>query len=257
MPARIGDTRTSRQKIEESKKAVYSILSEEPQSWGTLRRTAERKGISSSTLAKYLKQFAEEGIVIKKEESESNSKLPRTYYRLTSQKPFYGDLSERDIQVFLKTTRGIQFTQEEEQAWGFMDTALKIFTYFLAEVLASSSHMDKEKAFRYVDTMLQVRLKEKLMEVVKVYQKYKHVKNGTVPIASFAGESFMIQAEESAETWVPKDLVKKYGGGLLNAEISIAWSLLTSSSETEAVKKIEDEIDEIQQALVDSYKNNT
>jgi DNA-binding HxlR family transcriptional regulator len=254
MPARIGDTRTSHQKVEDAKKAIYSLLSVDQQSWGTLRKTAKLKGISSSTLAKYLKQFTEEGIVVKREESESNSKLPRTYYRLTSQKPFFGNLTERDIQVFLKTTPGIQFTEEEDQAWTYMDTALKIFTYFLAEVLASSSKMDKEKASRYIDTMLQVRLKEELMEVMKVYQKYKHIKNGTIPMSSFAAESFMIQAEESAETWVSKKLLKKYGGGLPNAEISIAWSLLTSSSEKEAVKKIEKEIDEIQQALADSYK---
>lgn len=254
MPARIGDTRTSNQKEEDSKKAVYNILSEEPQGWGVLKKAAKQSGISSATLAKYLKQFTEDGIVIKNEESSAQSKLPRTYYRLTSQKPFYGNLTERDVYALLKKEPGIQFTEEEEQAWGYFDTALKIFAYDLAYALASSSQMEIDKASKYIETIFQVRLKKRLMELVKIYQKYKYVKSGTVPIASFAAESFMILAEESAESWIPKDWLKKFGGGLPEPAISIAWHLLTSRNEKEAMRRIESEIDEVQREIVSSYK---
>jgi DNA-binding HxlR family transcriptional regulator len=254
MPARIGDTRTPNQKEEDSKKAIYNILSQEPQSWGALRRTAKQRGISSATLAKYLKQFAEDGIVIKNEESNSQSKLPRTQYRLTSQKPVLGNLTERDLYIMLKTEPGIQFTKEEEQAWGYMDTALKILAYDLANALASSSQMEMDKALKYIETIFQVRLKERLLKIVKIYQKYKNIKSGTVPIASFVAESFMILTEESAESWVPKDWLKKHGGGLPEPAISIAWHLLTSRNEKEATRRIESEIDEVQRAIVSSYK---
>lgn len=254
VPGRIGDTRTSIQKEEESKKSVYNILSEEPQSWGALKKASRPTGISTATLAKYLKQFTDEGVVVKNEESSTHSKLSKTYYRLVSQKPFYGNLTEKEMYDLLKATPGIQFSEEEEQAWGYMDTALKLFTYNLAEVLASTSQMDNESASKYMETMLQVRLKEQLIKVMEVYQKYKHVKKGTVPIASFAAESFMIEAAESAQQWVPKDLLKRYQGGLPEPTISIAWHLLTSRNEKEAIKKIENEIDEMQQALADSYK---
>jgi biotin operon repressor len=250
MPARIGDTRTPNQKEEDSKKAVYNILSEEPQGWGVLKKAANKSGISSATLAKYLKQFKEEGIVIKKQEEPGpQSKLPRTYYRLSSLRPFYGNMTERDIYTLAKTAPRIQFTEEEEQAWAHMDTALKVFAYDLAYVLAASSEMELSKASKYAETIFHVRLKEKLLEIVKIYQKYKHVKNGTVPIASFAAESFMILAEESAESWVPKDWLKRYGGGLLEPEITIAWHLLTSRNEKEAKREIEKEIDEMQRAI--------
>jgi len=252
MPARIGDTRTPSQKEEESKKAVYNILSEKPQSWGALRKAAKQNGISSATLAKYLKQFAEDGIVIKDEESSTHSKLPRTHYRLTSQKPVYGNLTERDVYLMIKKAPRIQFTEEEEQAWGYMDTALKIFAYDLARALASSSEMNIHKAMKYIETIFKVRLKENLLELVKVYQKYKHVKSRTVPIASFAAESFMIAAEESAENWIPKDWLKKFGGGLPEPAISIAWHLLTSSSKRQALKRIEDEIEDVQRAIASS-----
>jgi hypothetical protein len=254
VPGRIGDTRTSSQKEEESKKSVYNLLTEEPQSWGALKKASKPTGISTATLAKYLKQFTEEGIVVRNEENSTNSKLSKTYYCLVSQKPFYGNLTEKEMYDILKATPGIQFSEEEDQAWGDMATALKIFTYYLAEVLASSSQMDNESASKYIETMLQVRLKERLFKVMKVYQKYKDVKNGIVPIASFAAESFMIEAGESAEKRVPKDLLKKYRGCLPEPETSIAWHLLTSRNEKEAIKKIENEIDEIQQAIADSYR---
>jgi hypothetical protein len=246
MPARIGDTRTSSRKEEESKRSIYNLLSEEPQGWGALRNASKRSGISSATLAKYLKQFTKEGLVVKNEEPNTNSKLSKTYYRLVSQKPFHGNLTERDMFDILEATPGVQFSEEEEQAWGYMDTALKIFTYNLSEVLASSSQMDNEKAVKYIETMLQVKLKEQLMRVVKVYQKYKDIKSGSVPMASFAAESFMINAGESAEKWVPNDLLNRYRGAPIEPEISIAWNLLTSRNEKEAIKKIEKEIDEIQ-----------
>jgi len=254
MPARIGDTRTPNQKEEDSKKAIYDILSEEQQSWGALKKAAKQGGISSATLAKYLKQFAEDGIVIRHEESSAQSRLPRTYYRLTSQKPVYGKLTERDVYRMLKKAPRFEFTGEEEQAWGYMDTALKIFTYDLAYALAASSEMEIQKATKYIETIFQVRLKERLLELVRIYQKYKHVKSGTVPIASFAAESFMIAAEESAEGWVPKDWLKKFGGGLPEPAISISWHLLTSSSKKQALRRIEDEIDDVQRAISSSYK---
>jgi len=254
MPARIGDTRTPNQKEHDSKKAIYDILSEEQQSWGTLRKVAKQRGISSATLTKYLKQFTEEGIVIKHEEPSDHSRLPKTYYRLTSQKPVYGKMTEREVYILLKKTPSIQFTQEEELAWGSMDTAVKIFAFDLAYALASSSQMETHKASKYIETIFQVRLKERLLELVKIFQKYKHVKSGTVPIASFAAESFMIAAEESAENWVPEDWLKKFGGGFAyEPAISIAWHLLTSRSEEEASRRIEAEIDEVQRAIASSY----
>jgi DNA-binding MarR family transcriptional regulator len=255
MPARIGDTRTPDKKEQDSKKAIYDMLTEEQQSWGTLGKVAKQKGISSATLTKYLKQFAEEGIVIKHEEPSDRSRLPRTYYRLTSQKPVYGKMTEREVYILLKKAPSIQFTEEEELAWGYMDTAVKIFAYDLAYALASSSQMEIHKATKYIETIFQVRLKESLLALVRIFQRYKHVKSGTVPIASFAAESFMIAAEESAENWVPKDWLEKFGGGLPpEPAISIAWHLLTSRSEKEALRRIEEEIDEVQRVIAASYK---
>jgi DNA-binding HxlR family transcriptional regulator len=252
MPARTGDTRTPDKKEQDSKKAIYDMLTEEQQSWGTLRKVAKQKGISSATLAKYLRLFEEDGIVIRNEEATAQSKLPRTYYRLTSQKPAYGKMTERDLYVLMKKAPKIQFSEEEEQAWGYMDTAVKIFAYDLAYALASSSEMEISKATKYIETIFQVRLKERLLELVKIFQKYRQVKSGTVPIASFAAESFMIAAEESAENWVPKDWLEKFGGGLPEPAISIAWHLLTSRSEKQALRRIEDEIDGVQRAIASS-----
>jgi hypothetical protein len=260
MPARIGDIRTPSQKEAESKKAVYGLLTDEPQSWGILRRASDKLGISSATLSKYLKQFIEEGIVVKSEEDRNEKsvnlklKISRTYYRLTLQKAINGGLTEREMYAFLKHTKGIEFSKEEDAAWSYMDTALKIFTWSLARVLTNSSHMDVDRASRYVQTMLQVSLKEELDEVVKIYQKCKNVKNGSMHMADFAAESFMILAEESAEAWIPEDIRKKYGGRLPEPEISIAWALLTSKDEREAIGKIEKEIDDLQEAIAASYK---
>lgn len=254
MPARIGDTRTSAQKEEESKKAIYRILTEKFQSWGTLKRVARQQRISTATLAKHLKNFVETGIALKKEEPSEKYRLPRTYYRLTSQKPQYGSITERDIYVMLKKQPPLEFSEEEERVWGYMDTALKIFAYELARTLAVACEKEPKQAVKFVEITLDVRLKERVRELVKIFCKYREVKNETIPIASFAAESLMIEAGESAETWVPKSLIRKFGGGLPEPEITIAWILLTSETQEEATRKIREEIDAIQEAISNSSK---
>lgn len=255
MPARIGDTRTPAQKEEESKKAIYRLMKEEFQSWGTLKRVARQQGMSTATLAKYLKNFVKTGIVIKKEEPSEKSRLPRTYYRLTSQKPLYGDITERAIYMALKRQPPLEFSEEEMRVWGFMGTALKIFAYELANALAVACEKEPEQVVKFMETILDVRLKDRIRELVKIFYTYREVKNGTVPIASFVAESFMIEAEESAESWVPKSWIKNFGY-LPEPAITIAWILLTSENQREALKKIKEEMDAVEEAISNSLKKD-
>lgn len=252
MPARIGDTRTPAQKEEYARKAVYHLLTEEFQSWGSLKRTAKVQSLSTATLAKHLKKFVETGIAIKKEEEVKGARLPRTFYRLTSTKPTYGQMTERDLYYLLKQEGpSLELSEEEEVAWDHMATGMKIFLYELAVFLNLACKVNKlEQAKESIESLLDVRLKDSIRHLVEIFYKYRkfeaHFTTYDIPIAELLEESIMIEAEEAAESWIPKDMMKQYGPGLPHPEITIGWTLLSSSSREEALRKINEEIEEIQ-----------
>jgi len=253
MPARVGDTRTPAEKESDARKAVYNLLTEQFQSWGSLRRAAKRQGVSTATLAKHLKKFVETGISIKKEKEVKGARLPRTFYRLTSTKPILGERTERELYRLLKETPSLEFTEEEEHAWSHMETALKIFSYSLASLLHRACEVgNPEKAKKYVEYMLDIRLKDEIRDLVKIFYKYRDIKNENIPISSLVEESFMIKAEESAESWLPESLMKEFAHYLPTPKIMIAWITLTSKSREEVLKRIQEEIRYAQSQLSNS-----
>lgn len=261
MPARFGDTRTSAQKEEDAKKRVYNLLTEEFQSWGALKRAAKRQGLSTATLAKHLKKFVGTGVALRNEEVVEGRRLPRTFYRITSLKPWLGDTSERDFYVAAMKTPSLSFSEEEMHAWVRMETAVKIFSYQLAAFLSLACKADNlKKAREYMESMLDVRLKDRIKDLTKIFYKYRSVGDNSVPISTFVKESLMIQAEESTQSWLFEDLNKEFEKHFRTLEIylpdsksTMGWIILSSESKEEALGRIKEEIEDVESSFYNPH----
>lgn len=253
MPAHIGDTRTPKQKEDQAKKKVYELLTESFQSWGNLRRAAKAEGLSSATLLKYLKQFRNEGIVIKREEPVEGKKIGKALYRLASTEPFLGFISEKEFYSFINDGKTIEFSPEEDDAWEKMDLAIKIFSHMLARQLDQACRSETlQKAEQRIESVVDILLKEKIVDLVRVFFRYKSVEGKWSPMSGFVAESLMIDANESAEKCFDDihnselrkslSILDKYHPEGMTLGL---WMILTSKTKEEAIQRMKEEIESI------------
>lgn len=241
VPARIHDIRTPAEKEEDSKKAVYNLLSNEFQNWGTLERKAREFNISKATLSKHLKNFVALGMVIKEEGERVDNRRPRQLYRLTSTTPIFDKITERGIHIYLNK-HSSTFNEGHARVLDQMELAVNVFSYELAIALNQSCGGTSEhKAEKYLMNLLDVKLKDKLRDIMKVFYKFRKVEHDAIPIQDYLSDYFLIRLEDSIQNLLPKDLLEKSNRYLDNSEV--AWILLTRRNPQKELNSIIDDFE--------------
>lgn len=223
---------------ERAKTVVKQLLSATGwKSWTELTKEARKKRLSTATLSKHIKRFAEEGLILRE---ERETEWPRVFYKLADDYEVKARLRDLDALGEEVSVPEIKLTPEQEKVQSDLFLSFDLLHLKILNLIYGALKSPKQENFLKDQLMLAWPEFLFVLNKVREARKFYH-KTLKSDLADDALRRIMEEIADEASEWLP-DWTEELPGYPEYLHPMVAEIILKSKSKEDARRKINDMI---------------